>query len=191
MFGRLRARSRAQGRQPPRLSHVEIYVLATLIGVAPIGLVVLAVNFASELLFAFGGGSAESAHAGLAAFRETFLPVLYAVLAFATVAALVFARRIVHPLAKMLSVTRELTSRDVWGRADLRRQSKYKNLSNHLQYMADDLAQQFNARKTLSSIDQVILSGADISLIVEIILRHIVESVDCRRATVTIQIGRA
>ena len=161
-------------------------MLATLIAVVPIGLVVVAVHFGSELLFAFGGDTGEPAHAGLAEFRETFLPALYAVLAFAVVAALVFARRIVNPLAKMLSVTRELTSRDVWGRADLRRQSKYKNLSNHLQYMADDLAQQFNARKTLSSIDQVILSGADISLIVEIILRHIVETVDCRRAMVTI-----
>ena len=69
----------------------------------------------------------------------------------------------------MLDVTHELTNRDVWGRADLRRQSKYRNLSNHLRIMADDLAQQFNARKTLSSIDQVILSGADVLLIVDLV----------------------
>jgi diguanylate cyclase (GGDEF)-like protein len=186
MPGRLRTKSRGHGPQFHRLIHVEIYVVATLIAVAPIGLVVAAIYFGSELLFAFGGSSGETERVGLAAFREASLPALYAILALALAGALVFARRIATPLAKMLNVTGELTSRDVWGRADLRRQSKYKNLSNHLQYMADDLAQQFNARKTLSSIDQVILSGADISLIVEIVLRHLVESVHCRRAMVTI-----
>jgi diguanylate cyclase (GGDEF)-like protein len=59
-------------------------------------------------------------------------------------------------------------------------------MSNHLRFMADDLAQQFNARKTLSSIDQVILSGADMLLIVDLVLRHIVESVNCRRAMITL-----
>ena len=146
-------------RPSHRLIHVEIYLLAFLIAVAPVGLVVLAVYFRPELLFAFGGDAGETAHAGLAELRAKILPALYAILGFAVVTALVFARRIVNPLAKMLRVTKELTSRDVRGRADLRRQSKYKNLSNHLQYMADDLAQQFNARKTLSSIDQVILSA--------------------------------
>jgi diguanylate cyclase (GGDEF)-like protein len=86
----------------------------------------------------------------------------------------------------MLDVTKELSSKDVWGRADVRRQKKYRTLSNHLQFMADDLAQQFNTRKTLSSIDQVILSGADMALIVELVLRHIVESVHCRRAMITV-----
>ena len=186
MPGRLRTKSRGHGPQFHRLIHVEIYVVATLIAVAPIGLVVAAIYFGSDLLFALGGDPGETERVGLAAFRDASLPALYAILALALAGALVFARRIATPLAKMLNVTGELTSRDVWGRADLRRQSKYKNLSNHLQYMADDLAQQFNARKTLSSIDQVILSGADISLIVEIVLRHLVESVHCRRAMVTI-----
>src|SRR5262245_48019611 len=114
MSGRLRIRSRGQGRPTHRLIHVEIYALAALLAVAPVGLVVLAVHFASEVLFAFGGAG-ERAHAGLAEFREAFLPALYAVLAFALTVALVFARRIVNPLAKMLSVTRELTSTDIWG----------------------------------------------------------------------------
>src|SRR5262245_49090171 len=119
MSGRARTKSRGQGRQSHRLIHVEIYVLATLIAVVPIGLVVLAVRFGPGL-FALGGDAGEPARAGLAALRETFLWALYAVLAFALVAALLFARRIANPLAKMLSVTRDLTSADVWGRADLR-----------------------------------------------------------------------
>jgi len=161
-------------------------VLAALVAVVPIGAVVAALYFQSELLFALGRAPGELERAGLAEFRESFLPVLYGVVAFALLGALLFARRILNPLARMLSVTRELASRDVWGRADLRRQSRYRNLSNHLKVLADDVAQQFNARKTLSSIDQVILSGADISLIVEIVLRHIVESVHCRRAVITV-----
>lgn len=111
MRGRLRTRSRGHGRQSHRLIHVEIYVLATLIAVAPIGLVVAAIYFGSELLFAFRGDPGETARVGLAVFREASLPALYAVLALALVGALVFARRIATPLAKMLNVTRELTRR--------------------------------------------------------------------------------
>ena len=142
--------------------------------------------FASPQLLALAGQPDGLTIAGLEEFREAFLPALYTILGFALLGALLFARRILNPLSKMLDVTHELTNRDVWGRADLRRQSKYRNLSNHLRIMADDLAQQFNARKTLSSIDQVILSGADVLLIVDLVLRHIVESVHCRRATITL-----
>lgn len=165
---------------------VEIYLLAVLVAVAPIALVTAIVYFQSDHLLVIRGEASELALAGFAEFREVFLPLLYAILAFALLCALLFARRILDPLTKMLDVTKALTSRDVWGRADVRRQHKYANLSNQLQYMADDLAQQFNARETLSNIDQVILSGADMSLIVDLILRHIVESVKCRRAMVTI-----
>jgi hypothetical protein len=101
----LRTKHRGHGRLSHRLIQVEIYVLATVIAVAPVCLVVLAVHLGSELLFAFGGEPGEPARTGLAEFRETFLPLLYAVLAFAAFAALVFARRIVNPLAKLVSVS--------------------------------------------------------------------------------------
>ncbi len=168
-------RSQGPRRNSHRLIHlaVEIYLLASLIALAPVGAVVAGLYFGWPRLLA------EQSVA-------TLLPALYWILAFALLGALLFARRILNPLSKMLDVTHQLTNRDVWGRADLRRQSKYRNLSNHLRYMADDLAQQFNARKTLSSIDQVILSGADMLLIVDLVLRHIVESVNCRRAMITL-----
>src|SRR5262245_51667237 len=60
MSGRARTKSRGQGRQSHRLIHVEIYVLATLIAVVPIGLVVLAVRFGPGL-FALGGDAGEPA----------------------------------------------------------------------------------------------------------------------------------
>jgi diguanylate cyclase (GGDEF)-like protein len=185
-----RAGIRTQGarRKPYRLIHLalEVYLLAALVVVVPIGVIVAGVHFESPLLLSLAGQPGELALAGLEDFRKAFLPTLYAILGIALLGAFLFARRILNPLARMLDVTQGLASRDAWGRADLRRQSKYRNLSNHLKFMADDVAQQFNARKTLSSIDQVILSGADITLIVDIVLRHIVESVHCRRATVTI-----
>jgi len=165
-------RSRGDRRKSYRLLHLalEIYLLAALVAVVPIGAVVAAVHF----------------HAEFGEIREAFLPALYVILGFALLGALLFAHRILNPLSKMLNVTQALTGRDSWSRADVRRQSTYRNLSNHLRYMADDLSQQFNARKTLSSIDQVILSGADMSLIVDIVLRHIIESVNCRRAMITL-----
>jgi diguanylate cyclase (GGDEF)-like protein len=128
----------------------------------------------------------ERALAALESFRSLYLPTLCASIALALLGALLYARRVLHPLAKMLNFTKQLADRDVWGRADLRRQEHFTNLADDLQHMADDLAQQFNARETLSEIDHVILSGADMTLVVDLILRHIVESVQCRRAMVTI-----
>lgn len=118
--------------------------------------------------------------------RGLYIPTLCVGLVLALIGALVYSRRILYPLGRMLHVTRELTRRDVWGRADLRRRDHFSNVAHDLQHMADDLAQQFNARETLSQIDRAILSGADTSQIVDLVLQHIVESVQCRRAAVTL-----
>ena len=118
--------------------------------------------------------------------RTLYLPILGIGLSLALIGAFIYARRILYPLIRMLTVTRELTRRDIWGRADLRRQDNFSNVAHDLQHMADDLAQQFNARETLSQIDQAILSGADTAEIVNLVLQHIVESIPCRRAAVTL-----
>jgi diguanylate cyclase (GGDEF)-like protein len=165
-----------------RLTHlaVEIYLLILFVAIGPLAIVAGVVYFWGDRI---PGGIAL---AELAQSQEILVQLFYAVLAFALLGALLFARRILHPLVNMLDVTKELSKRDVWGRADVRRRNKHVNFSSQLQNMADDLSQQFNARETLSSIDQVILSGADVSLIVDLVLRHIVESVQCRRAMITI-----
>ncbi|MDX1561989.1 MAG: EAL domain-containing protein [Gammaproteobacteria bacterium] len=189
---RLQSTPDTERRQRYRLTRlaVEIYLLAILATVTPIVIVGALFYYQAQhgWLSASGldGLTAQMLAGDLTQFRSFLVPAFLAILAFALLCAALFARRILHPLSKMLDVTKELTKRDVWGRADVRRQIRYKNLANHLQTMADDLAQQFNARETLSSIDQVILSGADSSLIVEFVLRHIVESVQCRRAMITI-----
>jgi diguanylate cyclase (GGDEF)-like protein len=118
--------------------------------------------------------------------RSLYAPILGVGVALALLGAFSYSRRILHPIVRMMSVTRELTKRDVFGRADLRRGDHFSNVAHDLQHMADDLAQQFNARETLSRIDQAILSGADTSQIVDLVLQHIVESVPCRRAAVTL-----
>lgn len=128
----------------------------------------------------------ESIFRGAMQLRDLYLPTLGIALLLALIGAFVYSRRILYPLVRMLDVTRELTNRDVWGRADLRRQDHFSNFAHDLQHMADDLAQQFNARETLSRIDQAILSGAETSQIVDLVLQHLVESVSCRRAVVTL-----
>jgi diguanylate cyclase (GGDEF)-like protein len=179
---------RRRGYGLSRLS-VEIHVLAVLTAVTPIVILgALVYSQADPGFFTLDRLSdlPRRLFAGELS-RSEILPVAFVTLmAFALLVAKLFARRILDPLSKMLDVTKELTRKDVWGRADVRRQNRYANLASHLQNMANDLAQHFNARETLSSIDQVILSGADTSLIVELVLRHIVESVKCRRAVITL-----
>jgi diguanylate cyclase (GGDEF)-like protein len=118
--------------------------------------------------------------------RELYLPVLGGALLVALTGAAIYSRRLLKPIARMLSVTRELTMRDVRGHAALRRRDHFSNVAHDLQHMADDLAQKFTARETLSKIDQAILSGADTAQIVNLVLQHLVESVQCRRAAVTL-----
>ena len=118
--------------------------------------------------------------------RSLYVPLSIAGLVLALLGSFAYSRRILLPLMRMVDVTRELTRRDVWGRADLRRRDQFSNVAYDLQHMADDLAQQFNARETLSRIDQAILAGAATSQIVEFVLQHVVESVPCRRAVVTL-----
>ncbi len=118
--------------------------------------------------------------------RGLYLPTLGGGLALALLAALVYSRRILSPLIRMLDVTRELTRRDFLGRADLRRRDQFSDVAHDLQHMADDLAQQFNTRETLSQIDQAILAGADTAQVIQLVLVHIVESVPCSRAVVTL-----
>ena len=171
-----------------RLS-VEIFVLTLLATTAP--LLLLGALIYGQVQYGFlntnlTDRSSWQQLASEIASSHLLLPSFLAVLAISLLIAMLLGRRILSPISKMLDVTRNLTKKDVWGRVDVRRQAGYARLTNHLQSMADDLAHQFNARETLSSIDQVILSGADTPLIVELVLRHIVESVQCQRAMITL-----
>jgi len=113
------------------------------------------------------------------AFKALYAPALLLTIGIVLFASSFHVRRILGPLHALLSVTRRFIKGDFTARADTGRRDEFADVADAMNSMADGLSKQFDALKMLSGIDQLILSGAKIEQVVELIVKQVGAIIPC------------
>lgn len=94
--------------------------------------------------------------------------------------------RIINPLEKLISGTRQLTKREFDSRVDINSDDEFEELADSFNHMSDTLGKQFLALETLSKLDRLILSAPAPGHIIEIVIQYLAANIKKSNVSITI-----
>jgi diguanylate cyclase (GGDEF)-like protein len=112
-------------------------------------------------------------------FRSLFWPVLLAIVVTVILLSLTQIRRTLVPLEKLMDTTRRLSHGDFTAQAPIDSPDEFGVLAKSINGMSEKLERQISVLRTLSQIDQLILSSIGIERVIDTVLARTIGIVTC------------
>jgi diguanylate cyclase (GGDEF)-like protein len=128
----------------------------------------------------------SEAFGALAAFKNSFLPIIGVSILVACLLGATQIRRTLVPLEKLIAGTRRLAAKQFGEPVVVDRNDEFGELAGAFNGMATQLGRQFNALATFAEIDRVMLSRTQIDQLVEMMLTRLPQIVRVDMASITV-----
>ncbi len=128
----------------------------------------------------------SEAFGALAAFKNSFLPIIGVSILVACLLGATQIRRTLVPLEKLIAGTRRVAAKQFGEPVVVDRNDEFGELAGAFNGMATRLGRQFNALATFSEIDRVMLSRTEVDQLVEMMLTRLPQVVSVDMAVITV-----
>ncbi len=117
-------------------------------------------------------------------FTRVFVPALFLVLILVGLLSFNMIGRSLVPMQKLTVAARQLASGNLLSRVRIKSDDEFQSLGEAFNTMAGRLSQQITTLEAMSSIDRLILSGAEFEEVSEAVVRHLMTMSGCKAAGV-------